>query len=84
MAFPEAIAREKEEQRHVKHIYHCIAISRKEGMTQNHQQDANTFCERHRIVKLYRIVHFIFIVMQRYEVFPKEKKLPSPSFVNYS
>jgi hypothetical protein len=79
MAFPEAIAREKEEQRHVEHIYHCIAISRKEGMAQNHQHNANAFGERHRIVKLYWIIHCIFIIMQRYEVFPKEKKLPLSS-----
>jgi hypothetical protein len=75
MIISKAIARDKEEQRHVEHIYQRIAISRKEGMTQNHQHDANAFGKRYRIVKLYWIVHCIFFVMQRYKVFLKEKKL---------
>ena len=68
MTHSETIAREKEKQRHMEHIDYCIAINGKECMSQNHQHNADAFSKRHRIIKLY-IIHRIYIIMQRYEVF---------------
>jgi uncharacterized membrane protein len=69
MDHSETIAREKEKQRHVEHIDDCIAIIRKECMSQNHQHDADAFSKRHGIIKLNIIIHRIYIIVQRYEVF---------------